>query len=394
MHIPETILLSGAERFGVDPNSLAFQGGSDGAVYLCRFGSRACILKFVPLPPDRQAVYEEKLAFMRYLAENGVPVALPLETASGRQYEVIGGCAESASAADAGAKNAGAASANTESASAPRPAPAGDSAPAIGYAQTSSDPDSGNGYAKDAPSPQPDALPRTPQAARRPPPPPHPPPRTPPQVPRRGQVMGRMHALARAYPRWQKSTPGLDAPPSQINDWQGEHAFFASWCQEPKIVEQWQKLYEPLAALPRPRDGFGLVHNDLHMWNFLYHPGAKAAHPITIIDFDVCAYHWFITDIAIAVYHGLTFDLRRSLAQREAYTRHFLQHFMRGYTLENTLDPAWFAHLPLFLRYREILIYIALSNEWPADKRASWQVNMLSEKRGRILRGEAVIRGL
>lgn len=384
MHIPETILLSGAERFGVDPNSLAFQGGSDGAVYLCRFGSRACILKFVPLPPDRQAVYEEKLAFMRYLAENGVPVALPLETASGRQYEVIGGCAESASAADAGAKNAGAASANTESASAPRPAPAGDAAPVNGYAQTG----------PSDPSPQPYAVTLTPMASGRHPTPRNPNDWTPDLFAAWGQVMGRMHALARAYPRWQKSTPGLDAPPSQINDWQGEHAFFAGWCQEPKIVEQWQKLYEPLAALPRPRDGFGLVHNDLHMWNFLYNPGAKTAHPITIIDFDVCAYHWFITDIAIAVYHGLTFDLRRSLAQREAYTRHFLQHFMRGYTLENTLDLAWFAHLPLFLRYREILIYIALSNEWPADKRASWQVNMLSEKRGRILRGEAVIRGL
>lgn len=367
MHIPETILLSGAERFGVDPNSLAFQGGSDGAVYLCRFGSRACILKFVPLPPDRQAVYEEKLAFMRYLAENGVPVALPLETASGRQYEVIG--------AD----------------SAPRPAPAGDSTPMDGYAHISSTPDSGNGYAKDAPSPQPYAVTLTPIASGRHPTPRNPNDWTPDLFAAWGQVMGRMHALARAYPRWQKSTPGLDAPPSQINDWQGEHAFFASWCQEPKIVEQWQKLYEPLAALPRPRDGFGLVHNDLHMWNFLYNPGAKAAHPITIIDFDVCAYHWFITDIAIAVYHGLTFDLRRSLAQREDYTRRFLQYFMRGYTLENTLDPAWFAHLPLFLRYREILIYIALSNEWPADKRASWQVNMLSEKRGRILRGEEVI---
>ncbi|RPJ51697.1 MAG: hypothetical protein EHM21_02105, partial [Chloroflexi bacterium] len=206
-----------------------------------------------------------------------------------------------------------------------------------------------------------------------------------------GQVMGKMHALARAYPRWQKSTQGEDDPPSLITDWQSEHEFFAGWCKEPKIVAQWRKLSEPLAALPRERDGFGLIHNDLHMWNFLYNPDATGQHPITIIDFDVCAYHWFMTDIAIAAYHGMTFGPRKSLAEREMFARHFLQHFMGGYRQENELDPGWFEHLPLFLRYREMLSYIAMSNEWPEEKRNRWQVAFLAEKRSRILRGEGLI---
>ncbi len=332
--LPETTLASGAALFGVDPSSLTSLGGSDGAVYSCRRGSRACILKFVPKPPDRLAEYEEKLAFLRYLAENGVPIAAPVETADGRRYEVL---------------------------------PAGDAQ----YVVT-----------------------LTYQASGR-----HPTPRNPYDWTERlfdgwGQLMGRMHALARAYPRWQVAAPGDDAPPSLINDWRSEHEFFAGWCQEPKIVEQWRRLYDPLAALPRERGGFGLVHNDLHMWNILYNPEAKNESPITIIDFDVCAYHWFIADIAIPVYHGITFGSRRSLAQREASARQFLRPFMAGYRRENNLDPAWLERLPLFLRYREILSYIALSNDWPADKRAPWQVAMLSEKRGRILRGEAVIREL
>lgn len=342
--LPGPTLVSGAALFGVDPNSLNSLGGSDGAVYSCRRGSRACILKFVPKPPDRLAEYEEKLAFLLYLAGNGVPIAAPLESADGRRYEVL---------------------------------PSGDAQ----YVVT-----------------------LTYQASGR-----HPTPRNPYDWTERlfegwGQVMGRMHALARAYPRWQAAAPGDDGPPSLINDWRSEHEFFAGWCQEPKIVEQWRRLYDPLAALPRERGGFGLVHNDLHMWNILYNPDASSvgqtrpaapderrSSPITIIDFDVCAYHWFIADLAIPVYHGVTFSARRSMAQREASARQFLQPFMTGYRRENDLDPAWLERLPLFLRYREILSYIALSNDWPEDRRAPWQVAMLAEKRARILRGEPVI---
>jgi hypothetical protein len=71
MIVPESTLTAGAELFDVDPRSLQSMGGMDGAVYSCRRGSRACVIKFVPLTTDRAAVYEEKVAFLFYLAENG-----------------------------------------------------------------------------------------------------------------------------------------------------------------------------------------------------------------------------------------------------------------------------------------------------------------------------------
>jgi len=331
MNVPDSTTTEGAALFGVDPLSLAYQGGSDGAVYLCRRGSRACLLKFVPLPPEKLPAYDEKLAFISYLAENGVALAVPQESRSGRCYETL---------------------------------PAAEGL----YAVTLTEKVGGR----------------------------HPTPCNLCDWNERlfacwGQVMGRMHALTRAYPRWQKSTPGEDGQPSQIDDWQAEYEFFAGWCQEPKITAQWTALHEQLAALPRERSGFGLVHNDLHMWNILYHPDASGQPPITIIDFDVCAYQWLMTDIAIPTYHGMVFNQRQSLSQREHFARRFLQHFMAGYCLENNLAPDWFQYLPLFLRYREILIYVVFSNEWPADNRRRWQVAMLAEKRARILRGEALI---
>lgn len=340
MDVNEDTLTAGAALFGVDPRSLQARGGSDGAVYSCRRGDTACMIKFVPLPPDRLTVYQEKLDFIFYLAENGVPVALPQPSENGQRYEMLPGM---------------------------------DSC----YAVTV-----------------------TPLAGGR-----HPTPRNLYDWNERlfvgwGQVLGKMHALARAYPRWQKVSASEDnaldeaGAPSQTGDWRNEYEFFSNWCEEPKIVAQWRKLYEPLSALPRERDGFGLIHNDLHMWNFLYNPDARGVHPITIIDFDVCCYHWFITDIAIAVYHGMVFDLHRSLAQRETFARQFLQPFMRGYRQENQLNPGWFEHLPLFLRYREILSYIALSKDWPEARRATWQNAILAEKRARILRDEPLIRML
>lgn len=329
--IDENTLAAGCALFGVDPQSLNYKGGSDGAVYLCRRGSRAHMLKFVPKPPEQLGEYEEKLAFIIYLAENGVPLAAPLEAQSGRRYEVLPGAQGQ-------------------------------------YVVT-----------------------LTLLADGR-----HPTPRNPVDWTERlfscwGQVMGKMHALARAYPRWQKAAPGEEGPPSLVGDWREEHEFFCGWSKEARITEQFRQLYAPLAALPVERDSFGLIHNDLHMWNFLYNLNARGVFPITIIDFDVCAYHWFLTDIAIAAYHAITTGSHKNLGKREAFARHFLQHFMGGYRQENDLAPAWLERLPLFLRYREILSYIALSNEWPEGKRAGWQAAMLNEKRARILSGEALV---
>lgn len=328
MKVSEAILSSGAASFGVDPQSFKLLGGMDGVVYACRQGSRAYAMKFTPMEAEKLPVYDEKLAFIFYLAHSGVPIAVPLASPHGRPYETL---------------------------------QEGDQLYMVTLMELASGrhPEPRNLYLWN------DHL-----------------------FQRWGAVMGKMHALTRTYPHWQKDDTTL------LPDWQDERGFFAGWCKEPKIVEQWQALGDQLEALPRERGGYGLVHNDLHNRNFLYNPDGREESQITIIDFDVCAYHWFIADIAIPVYHSLSWGKKKSLAEREAFVRQFMTHFMRGYQAENTLDAAWLERLPTFLRYREILLYVVLSNEWPADKRQTWQNAMLAEKRSRILRGEPVIRCL
>lgn len=328
MKISEAILASGAAAYAVDPLSFKLLGGMDGAVYACRRGSRAYAMKFAPIELDKLPAYDEKLDFIYYMKQGGIPVAAPLESPQGRRYETF----------QDGERL---------------------------YVVTLMELADGN----------------------------HPQPRNLYYWNERlfwtwGAVMGKMHALTQAYPHWQKDSE------TRLPDWQDERRFFADWCKEPKIVEQWLALVEELDALPRERDGFGLVHNDLHNWNFLYNPDRPAGSLITIIDFDVCAYHWFIADIAIPVYHSMMWGKKKPITEREAFARQFMTHFMRGYQTENILDSAWLECLPAFLRYREILIYIVLSNEWPEEKRQRWQTAVLAEKRSRILRGEPVIRSL
>jgi Ser/Thr protein kinase RdoA (MazF antagonist) len=332
MEVNEAIRSAGAALFDIDATSLKSLEGTDGAVYACRRGNRGYVIKFVPAEEKTADIFEERLRFMEYLAGQGVPIALPLESVQGRLFECL----------------------PVEN---------------ITYLVTLS-----------------------PLADGR-----HP-------VPRNlydwndrlfitwGQVMGRMHAAARRYPAWQKRGGMMESiPPTLLLDWQDEHQDFVNWCKEPKIIAKWMPFRDFFATLPHDRSSFGLIHNDLHPFNFFYNPDAREAHPITIIDFDVCTYHWFFTDISIAAYHALSLRELKNIQDRRQFTRDFLSHFMDGYRRENDLDDAWFTHLPAFLKYREILLYIALSNSWPEEQRKPWQKRLIADKRGRTLRDEPVI---
>lgn len=174
-----------------------------------------------------------------------------------------------------------------------------------------------------------------------------------------GQTLGRMHALARRY-----------AGGVSILRWRDEHTFFANWCSDEAVREKWQALGAVLAALPEDRDAFGLIHNDLHSDNMLLDGDT-----LTVLDFDVCTHHWFMTDIGIALFHPIWF--RRD----PGFAATFAPHFMEGYCREHTLSRFWLDQLPTFLRYRQILFYIAMSHEGDSP----WLQNLLAGLKHSIL---------
>jgi Ser/Thr protein kinase RdoA (MazF antagonist) len=184
-----------------------------------------------------------------------------------------------------------------------------------------------------------------------------------------GRIMGRMHQLARQY-------TGGDA----IGHWHHEVAFFIDWCSDPEVKARWRDMEAYLRTLPRPQDAYGLIHNDLHQWNFMLNEGR-----IIIFDFDVCGHHWFSTDIAIALFHGLWVDSWRGTPDVRERTQKLYGSFMEGYAQENLLDEEWLGRLPYFLKYRQLLSFTVFSDPASAAHASRWQQRWVAKMRKGIV---------
>jgi Ser/Thr protein kinase RdoA (MazF antagonist) len=198
-----------------------------------------------------------------------------------------------------------------------------------------------------------------------------------------GQVLGRMHALAQRY-------AGGDALPHAAEEVESFTEWCARACGDEAMLARWHEMADTVAALPQERAGYGVVHNDLHPWNFLV--SEEHGKPVVaVIDFDVCLHHWFVCDIATAFFPAVVgwIPITQPGMDRPAFLRHAWGRFMAGYGRENTLDVAWLAHIPTFLKYRQMLLYVVFTSEWQVPDK--WQVETLRQWRGSILGGTPVV---
>ncbi len=333
MEVMRDVQIQGCACFGVDAASLMSLNGNDGAVYLGRKGDRAYVLKFLPLENEAALTrLQEKTAFMAFLAENGVGVIAPLPSQAGLRVERVQG----ADGAQFGVSL---------------------TAKVNGVHVESNRPEWGADFFH-----------------------------------LYGRTMGRMHALAKQYPAWRRDEPDEVAfctpTDAHLSDWRMEFASFVklSAGMDTAVQQAWQDLRAPFSALPTPREGYGLVHNDLHLWNMLYEDGQ-----IHILDFDCMAYHWYMQDIAIAVFHPLMQDGRASQAEYTAFARGFLPAFRSGYEQENQLGSFWWGQLNLFLKHHAVLLYIAMSASWSQEERNPWQEQFLARLRHGALSNQPML---
>jgi Ser/Thr protein kinase RdoA (MazF antagonist) len=320
--VSEVCLKRGAKLFDVDVAVLHFLGGEDGDVYEYEQEGRAYIFKLMPTAQDRLLAIQEKVDFARYLADHGVRISRPLPSPRGNLVEIIAGGDETAAGGDQ-------AVAVFKYAKAP------------GRHPNMQDPDEWNAVL----------------------------------FGKWGRVVGRMHALTQGYEGG-----------AHIVDWRQEYEFMANWCQDPDVRDRWHRLAAHLEALPRPADAYGLIHNDLHQWNFLVDDGE-----LTVFDFDVCARHWFVTDIGIALFHALWAGPADRTQGREAFARQFLGSFLDGYAEENHLAQVWLKELPHFCQYRRLLLFTVFCEGWTAKGAADWQREWIANTRQRIIDDVPVI---
>ncbi|MCP4198367.1 MAG: phosphotransferase [Proteobacteria bacterium] len=186
-----------------------------------------------------------------------------------------------------------------------------------------------------------------------------------------GRLVGRMHALSKTYapadtawtrPRWDDPI-NMDMAQYLPDSESKAAAFFAD-------------TVAYLQSLPENRDSYGLIHQDAHAGNFFV-DGQGA---ITLFDFDDCVYGHFIYDIAMVVFYMLV-----GVKDAVAYTRAFLPLFLRGYTSQNSLDPAWLAELPTFLKLREIDLYALIHRSFDLDNLDDpWTIGYMQGRKARI----------
>jgi len=194
-----------------------------------------------------------------------------------------------------------------------------------------------------------------------------------------GRLLGRMHALTKDYrpadPTWRR-----EAWPAAF---EAEIAGLLGGIDEP-LLARYQALTRRIAAMPRGRDDYGLIHFDAHEAN-LHIDGDR----VVLFDFDDCVYNWFIADIAIVLFYKVA---NHDAPERVAAG--FLPGFLRGYAAENRLDPRWLAAIPHFLTTREIDLYAIIRRSYdlpevtPAAVEAiphDWSRRFMRGRRERLL---------
>lgn len=157
-----------------------------------------------------------------------------------------------------------------------------------------------------------------------------------------GKVMGSMHNAAKGY----APTNDVDVQKDIFNGYYWG-SFFDKLKIYPSIYRIAQELQGEIAALPRDKDSFGVVHGDLHQGNFFVD-----GDQISIIDFGDSVYGWYVLDVAISLCHALWWD-RKDEAGKD-YTHSIIENFMKGYLSANQLSDFWLDKIPLFMKYRHL----------------------------------------
>lgn len=196
-----------------------------------------------------------------------------------------------------------------------------------------------------------------------------------------GRLTGKLHALSKTY------------QPQDCNA--KRHDWSQNWfLQNIDLIPESQvavrnscfELVKTINALPKDKSSYGLIHGDINVGNFMVDEHGV----VTLFDFDEAQYSWFAEDIAVQLYYLVyVFGGDDGKGYREEQARRFMNHFMKGYILEHSLDEYWIKQIPLFLRLRELIVYIGSFRNWDGDETFSssdnqWFKDWIAESKLRI----------
>ena len=114
-----------------------------------------------------------------------------------------------------------------------------------------------------------------------------------------------------------------------------------------------------LRELPKTKDCYGIIHDDMHVRNFFIDKGQ-----INLFDFDDCKFSWYVEDIASAFFYMLFFAQiwKNPEGYLIGFAENYLQAFFKGYKQAHIINKHCLSKFNVFLRYRMEGVYWYLSN--------------------------------
>ena len=193
-----------------------------------------------------------------------------------------------------------------------------------------------------------------------------------------GQFMGRLHTLSKDFqpslPRYQRFDIAQDF--SAMENTGRQHLS----AEDEPVLQAYLETVSAIQQLPQVPESYGLCHIDFHGGNFFITDHGE----ITLFDFDDCQYAWFVYDIAMALFYAISHDCFSEEKLREAEI--FLADFWSGYSVEHKLAPSWLEHIPLFLRLREIDLYMLIHRSMDLDHLDPWCASYMDGRREKIIK--------
>lgn len=199
-----------------------------------------------------------------------------------------------------------------------------------------------------------------------------------------GVAVGRLHAVSKSYV---PSTAVI-----QRKDWR--HNFYLTNIRQfvpqdqVQVFGAWLDVIRRLEDLPVDPQSFGLTHGDVHVGNFTVDES-----DVILFDFDEAQYSWFINDIVTQMYYLVyVYGGDNGKELRESQAKRFLEHFKKGYDEEHIIDDYWISQIPLFLRLREIIVYVGMYKNQPdISELNQWGKDFMAEAKVRIENGVPIV---
>lgn len=163
---------------------------------------------------------------------------------------------------------------------------------------------------------------------------------TPEQLVQWGQTLGQLHQAATHYTK-----PGRPS-------WQDHLAMVTELVPttETSAHQEVARLTRELSQLESHPHNFGLIHYDFEPDNLIWHAGQPG-----IIDFDDCAWYWYVADIALALSDLFGDRLSQVDFQNDAF-----QRFIAGYRTVRPIAQTELEQIPLFLRMQNLVSFARL----------------------------------